>query len=129
MKRNILVILSLFVSFAAYSGELPTEIVNAINSGNATLLAKYFNTTVELTLLDKEGVYSKTQAEMIVKDFFTQNPPKQFKILHQGGKESSKYTIGSLNSESKTFRITLFYKSEGTQVVILQFRIENEYVE
>jgi hypothetical protein len=129
MKKNLIVIAALFLSIAAYSGDLPGDIINAISAGNATALSKYFNNTVELTLLDNEGVYSKTQAEMILKDFFAQNPPKQFKILHQGGKESSKYAIGSLNSNSKTYRITLFFKSEGEQVLIHQFRIENEYVE
>jgi hypothetical protein len=129
MKTASLAIIALFTALRSFSIDLPMEIVNAISSGNAVSLSRYFNTSVEMTVLEQEGVYSKTQAEMIVKDFFTQNTPKQFKILHQGGKESSKYAIGSLTSETKTFRITLFFKTEGTQFLIHQFRIEAEYVE
>ena len=129
MKKYITGIALLCITMLAHAGDLPGEIVNAISSGNAVALSKYFNNTVELTIFDKEGVYSNTQAEMILKDFFTQYPPAQFKILHQGGKESSKYAIGSLTSKGKTYRITLFFKSEGSQVLIHQFRVENEYVE
>lgn len=129
MKKNIVTTIVIFISLAAYAGSVPDEIVSAINKGDAGLLSTYFNNTIELTLLEKEGVYSKTQAEVILKNFFTQNPPKQFEILHQGGKESSKYAIGNFISNEKTYRITLFFKTEDTRLLIHQLRIENEYVE
>ncbi len=129
MKKGIFISIAIFFSLIAYSEDLPDAVINAINSGNAKSLAAYFNNTIELTLLDKEGVYSKTQAEIILKDFFEKYPVKQFKVLHQGGKESSKYAIGTLSTDSNTFRITLFFKTEGAGLLIHQLRIENEYGE
>jgi hypothetical protein len=129
MKKSALSILVLLASMTAYSADIPAEIVSAINSGNAAMLSGYLNNTVELTLLEKEGVYSNTQTEVILKNFFVQNPPKEFKLLHEGGKESSKYAIGNYVSDSKTYRITLFFKSEEARLLIHQMRIENEYVE
>jgi hypothetical protein len=129
MKKYIITSLTVLISLIAYSGDVPAEIESAIKVGNASLLSTYFNSAIELTLLEKEGVYSKTQAEVILRNFFTEHPPKGFNILHQGGKESSNYAIGNYISDAKTYRITLFFKSEGTHLLIHQIRIENEYVE
>jgi hypothetical protein len=128
MKKIALIFFSLFISLISFAVDIPAEIISAINTGNASKLSSYFNTTLELTMPEKEGVYSNTQGEVLIKNFFTQFPPK-FEILHQGGKESSKYAIGNYTSENKVFRITLFFKSEGTKLLIHQMRIENEYVE
>ncbi len=130
MKKRIVIIAILLIgSVHAFSIEIPGEIISAFSSGNATQLAKYFNQTIELTMFDKEGIYSKTQAEIILRNFFSENPPKQFQILHQGGKESSKYAIGSFVSGTNTYRITFLLKTIDTRVFIHQLRIENEHVE
>ena len=129
MKRIIIVSLLLLGCLRASPTNIPDEIVSAFGSGNATQLAKYFNQTIELTMFDKEGIYSKTQAEMILRNFFTENPPKQFQILHQGGKDSSKYAIGSFISGTTNYRVTFLLKTLETKVYIHQLRIEYEHVE
>ena len=47
------------------------EVVGALKSGNATELAKYLDDNVELTLPEKSDSYSKAQAQVIIKDFFS----------------------------------------------------------
>ena len=49
------------------------EVVTAIKSANSAEVAKYFNSNVELTILTSEGVYSKQQAEIIVKNFLSRD--------------------------------------------------------
>ena len=130
MKKALWLIIYLFITTqAGYSSEIPEQIISSFNSGDAAKLSKYFNQTIELTFFEKEEIYSKTQAEIILRDFFTKNPPKQFKILHEGGKEASKYAIGQYISNSKTYRITFLLKTINSNVFIHQLRIENEYVE
>jgi hypothetical protein len=129
MKKSLLIGIALLVPLFAFAGDLPDELVGALNSGNAKSFAAYFNNTIELTIVNKDGIYSKAQAEIIIRDFFVQNPPRQFTLLHQGGKESSKYAIGNLSSDSKTYRITIYFKIDGSQLLIHQLRIENEYGE
>ena len=70
--RYFLTIISLFFITTAGSAAngIPTEVSTALKSGNSKELAKYFNTNIELAILEKEDVYSKTQAELIVNDFF-----------------------------------------------------------
>jgi hypothetical protein len=130
MKKYLLVpVILLLASFTFYSNEISEQIISAFKSGNASKLAEYFDKSIELNLFDKEEVYSKTQAEMILRDFFTQHKPTEFKVLHQGGKEASKYAIGSLICGSDAYRVTFLFKSEGAKTYIHQLRIENDYVE
>ena len=129
MKKVILFLIISISLTSLQASEIPSDIVSAFKSGNAQGIARYFNNTIELTIYDKEEIYSKTQAERILKDFFINNPPTEFNLLHQGGKESSKYAIGSLNSGSKTFRVTFLLKSIDSSVFIHQLRIESTNVE
>lgn len=114
------------VSFADPGNDIPEGIISAIKSGNSSGLAAFFNANVELVILDKEDVYSKVQAEQIVKDFFSKNKPSNFTILHQGGKEGAKYAIGSLVTNTGTYRVYFLIKNTGKKPVIHQFRIETQ---
>ncbi len=77
MKKFLLtaLIISAFSSFTYISF---TEVINAIKSGNAAEVAKYFDSTVELTLPEKSSSFSKSQAQLVLRDFFNQNPGKKF---------------------------------------------------
>lgn len=130
MKKNFLTsIVFLLLSVAAHSENIPPELITAFKTGDATKLAMFFSNSVELTLFDKEEIYSKTQAEMIMRDFFAQHIPTQFKILHQGGKDNSKYAIGNLICGATSFRITFLLKTVDNILYIHQLRIENNYAE
>ncbi|MBN2523546.1 MAG: DUF4783 domain-containing protein [Bacteroidales bacterium] len=130
LKKSLFLILCLIIiSQRAFSGDIPGGIIASFASGDASKLSQYFNQTIELTFFEKEEIYSKTQAEIILRDFFAKNPPKQFKILHEGGKESSKYAIGRYTSTSKAYRITFLLKTINSKIFIHQLRIENEYAE
>src|SRR5258706_14210359 len=88
------------------------EIGNAIRSGDSKQIAVYFGTSVDLTILNQEDVYSRAQAELIVKDFLSKNAPKTLSILHKGSsKEGTLYAIGNLvAANGKSFRVSFFVK-------------------
>lgn len=107
--------------------DIPPKIFDAMKVGNSTELTKYFNTTVELVILDKEDVYSKQQAEQILKNFFDKNRVKNFTLLHQGGKSGAQYAIGNLETEDgKTYRVYFLVKESGGKPLVHQMRIEKE---
>ena len=105
-----------------YSGEIPDGIKSAFKSGNSKETAKYFNSSIELDILGNENVYSKNQAEQIIKSFYEQHPVTNFSILFEGGKDASQYAIGKLVTSKGTFRVNLLVKGQ----IILQLRIEEE---
>lgn len=128
LKIPALLLLGLLMQTGNVFGapDIPEAIVVAIKAGNSKELAKHFNTNIELLILENEDVYSKTQAEMICKDFFTKYPPSNFKILFEGGKESSKYAIGSLSTPNGNFRVYFLLKVQNNISLIHQLRIEKE---
>jgi len=99
----------------------------AIQTGNSKELAKYFDKTVEITIFEKEETYSKAQAEMVLKDFFTKNKPASFKIIHNGTSgQGSQYGIGTLITDKGSFRTYIYLKQKGTSPFIEELRFESD---
>lgn len=105
---------------------IPEGISIAIKAGNASEIAKYMNSTVELLLLDKEDFYKKNVAEAILKDFFNSYPTKDFIIRHQGAKNEAQYAIGNLRTERGDFRVYFLLKKVEQDLLIHTIRIESE---
>ena len=115
--------------FMVYSNPqgIPEGISLAFKAGNSMELAKYFNSNIELVVIQQEDIYSKIQAERILRDFFKNFPPKKFTILHYGGKKDSKYTISELITDNTTFRVYFLLKIREGKLLIYQLRIEKEH--
>jgi len=106
-------------------GQIPGQIITGLKSGDARMVASFFNNNVELVILDKENVCSKEQGEMILSDFFSKNKPSDFKLTHQGGSDSV-YGIGKMQTAGTNFRIYFMLKSFENKPLIVQLRIEKD---
>lgn len=116
-----------FAGTNLFAFDVYDDLANAIRSGDAKQLSAFFGTTIDLTVIDRENVYSKAQAELILKDFFVKNPPKSFTIIHKGSSpEGIQYAIGSLATPEKNYRISFYVKNTGGKLELKEFRIENE---
>ena len=116
------------VSFSSrQNSDLPQGIVTALKEGNAAALSQYFNPNLELVMpAAQDDIYSKQQAELIVRDFFTKYVPLNFTILHQGGPAESPYAIGTLGTKGGNFRVTIYIKLRDSKPFIHQLRFELE---
>ena len=121
---------AIFVLFHAFAPVVDAgdDAVAAVKTGNAREVAKYFAENVDLKILDKEDVYSKAQAELILKDFFTKNPVKSFTLLHKGtSKNGDQFAIGTYETSSgKKFRTYFLFKKDGAKLLIQQLRFESQ---
>lgn len=124
--KFLILIFGLFFMAPATYAQIPDEIVLSIQNGNHEKLASYFNQNVELVVQEHDDVYSKSQAQQIVAEFFKANKPKQFTIIHQGGKEGARYAIGSLITNTGTFRVYFLLKNNNENSYIHQLRIEKQ---
>ena len=110
---------------AQQSNPVIAQVHKAIREANATALSTYFHSTIDLELGDTDGNFSRKQAEMIVRDFFSREPVKSFTIKHQGASDDgSKYSIGAyVTKAGKEFRVYILLKKsdEGMRVNQLQF--------
>ena len=101
-------------------------IILSLRTGNSKVLSGYFNDNIELVVLDNDNVYSKAQAKQIVNNFFSNFTPEGFNVIHQGGKEGSKYVIGNLKTNNGNFRIYFLLKKKNGKDYIHQLRIEKK---
>ncbi len=101
------------------------EVVQAVKSGDATAVARHFDNTVELSMPDKSNNYSKGQAVMVLKDFFSTNGVKNFQVIHKGENAGSQYCIGTLVTKNGSFRTTIFMKQKNDKQVLQEMRFEN----
>jgi hypothetical protein len=130
MRKILYITALLTLPFISQSGHatdgessiLPAEVVNALKTGNAGDLAKFFNSSIELEILGKDAIYSKSQAEMIMKDFFSKNPPSNFINKFEGGHDNSQYAVGTLMTSKGNFRVNFLIKNN----LIHQLRIDKE---
>ena len=146
--KNYIVFISLFVSSMAFAqpGEpeftiveydpivreetsllqqvsFESKMVTAFKTGNADKIAGHFSENVDLSIDGKEDLYSKSQAEQILKTFFSAHKPNGFKIIHKGKSGQSEYFIGELSAE-KIYRVTINSKSNGGSKKITSLTIE-----
>ncbi|MCR6720537.1 MAG: DUF4783 domain-containing protein [Chitinophagaceae bacterium] len=99
-------------------------VIGALRTGNANELSKYFDDNVELTLPVKSNSYSKAQAQVIVRDFFTNNGVKGFDLKHKGDAPGGHYCIGTLNTKSGAFRAHVFMKAKGNRELVKEIRFQ-----
>lgn len=100
------------------------DVVNAIKSGNAASVSKYFDNTVEITINSKSTNYSKAQAEVVLRDFFANNTVKSFSVLHQGESGGSEFCIGTLSTSNGIYRTTLNLKHKGDKQTLQEIKFE-----
>ncbi len=102
------------------------DVVTAIKSGDANQLSQYFDNMVEITLHEKSNSYSRSQAEVVLKDFFNSFGVKSFSIVHKGSNSGSEFCIGNLQTRNGDFRTTIFMKTRGEKQVLQEIRFEEK---
>lgn len=100
------------------------EVVAGLKNGDAAQIARHFDNTVEITMPDKSNNYSKNQAEIVLKDFFTTNGVKGFEVIHKGENSGSQYCIGTLVTKNGSFRTTVFMKQKADKQLLQEIRFE-----
>lgn len=110
------------VSFTSTSGL--DEVIQALNSGNANAMSKYFDETIDISLPQKSDTYSKAQALLILKDFFNNAGVKSFEVKHKGDNSSDLFCIGTLHTKSGNYRTTFFMQKKGDKQVVKEIRFQ-----
>jgi len=104
----------------AQSSEVSSDIISALNDGDASQLSGYLNANVELVIDNKNDVFSKQQATGIVTDFFRKNRVTGFQLLHKGNKDAASFAIGTLKTSTGNYRVYILTRKNEIQ----QLRIE-----
>ena len=86
--------------------DLSGEVIEAIKKADAAKIAQFFNEKVSVKIIEQEDVYSRSQAESILKDFFQSHPVKSFDGRPSNSqKTGNQFVVGNLVTSNGTYQI------------------------
>lgn len=128
--KPLLSLIVLFVnmsSFVSFQGDIIDSLSAHFKTGNSKEIAASFSPSVDLIIIDEEDVYSKAQAEQILRSFFSKYPPIKSAVIHRlNTNPNYRYGALSLATKNGTFRVSVTMKKSGTAFFITELRIETE---
>ena len=101
------------------------DVINALKSGNATVLSRYVDDNIEISLPDKTDSYSRSQAMMVLQDFFKNNGVKSFEVQFKGENGGSQFCVGKLVTGSGSYRTTVFMKTKNNKQLVKEIRFQS----
>lgn len=127
MKRFLSLAVFSIIFLPSVRADIFDDMVAAIRSGNAKNVSHYFNANVELTILNDEGVYSRQQAEVVLRNFLTQHAPTAVTLQHKGASaQGARYAIAIYECAQGKYRMYIFMKDSGTGMLVHELRIEKD---
>lgn len=127
IMQKIYLFAALAFVFIASSFKTPSgldDVIKALRTGNAQELAKYVDDNIEISLPDKSESYSRAQAVMVLKDFFSSNAVKGFDVQFKGQNAGNQYCVGKLVTGSGNYRTTVFMKSKDGKQLVKEIRFQ-----
>ena len=124
MKFSYTLILLLFfkVSFAF---DVIDDVANYCKNADVKAISGLFSSTVELSVLDQDDIYSASQASLILKDFFAKHPPIGVKVIHKVVSNANyRFGVMLLSTSKGNFRISYELKNASGNFTISEIRIE-----
>ena len=122
-----LILLTQLFSPAAFQGDIVDTISALFKSANSKEISKNFAPSVELKINEDEDVYSKAQAEQILRDFFNKTSPYNSTVVHLiNTNPNYRFGVLSLVTKSGKFRAAVTLKKTANTFFITELRIEPE---
>jgi hypothetical protein len=101
------------------------SIEKAFMSNNASDIVDLGKDKMLINILGKEGAYSQSQANLVLKDFFTKKPGSTFKFIFKGkASADGSFAIGTYESKGESFRVTIHFKKIGSDFKIESLNID-----
>jgi hypothetical protein len=129
MTRRFLPILIVFLFTLNAAGTRQVTDIDAVAkhfaSGDAQKMSSYFASAIELNVFSEENLYSRSQAEQILRDFFSKNRPVSVKVIHRLTSNSNyRLAVLSMQTAKDKFRVTISMSSNGERFLVKEIRIE-----
>lgn len=98
-----------------------------LKDGNAHELAATFSSSIEMTILGEDNVYSNSQAEQALAEFFKRCQPRSAKVLHRITSNTHyQYAVIILGTSNGNYRTCISLKSANGKFEVSELRIEAE---
>lgn len=128
MKRYLSIfITAILLMNQAMAQPKMVDVVNVLSGDKIGNVVKYFDKVIDITINDNQSIYSKAQAEKVVKDFLSKNNAFVFSVKYKGiaANDDSFYLIGDLKTKGHgVYRVYLFFKQKGTGHFLQEMKFE-----
>jgi hypothetical protein len=128
MKKYLIIFLTIMFVFNDINAQPKMDdVVTVLNNSSVENVVQYFDNVVDITLNNSQSTYSKSQAEMVIRNFFTKNAVTSFRIKYKGNDayDSSFYLIGDFKTKGHgVFRVYMFFKYKGNNHFLQEMKIE-----
>jgi hypothetical protein len=124
LKNFFLTIALLFCFAMSYAQGTINDVASAVGTGNVGGISKYLDNAVAVTIQGNQSTYSHSQAEMVLRDFFSKNAAKGFSMERSGGGNSNSYAIGTLTTSNGNYRAYIALRQKNGAFVIQEIRFE-----
>ncbi len=85
---------------------LNNNIIQGLKANNAKAVAKYFSSSISLSIDKEEQVVTRFQGELLLADFFRQHKVTEVKrVTASGGNQSNRYFIYNVKTANRNFRV------------------------
>jgi hypothetical protein len=126
MKHLFISVALLIVFTGSISPSPLDDMISALSKADIAQLSRHMDNTIEITLPGKSGTYSKSQAQMVLRNFFAFRNLKDLEVIHINRSEKIQYCLAILRTTSQNFRVTLLARSRGNQLLLQELRIEGK---
>ncbi len=105
---------------AVAQNDVLSSVKSAIKIGSSKDLSRHFDSKVSISFADGNSTdYSNTQAEFVMKNFFSKTGPTDFTYTFDGSSDKGKrYAIGSYSSRSGSFTVLVRLKEAKGRYMI-----------
>lgn len=123
MKALVIFFISLLGFPFGSVNDINDDVTSALKQGNTSELVKLFSEKVSIKVLNQEDLLSKSQAQVLIEDFFIKHKVKNYQTSHTSIVNSGhQFITGALDTSSGRFRVSILVRGN----LISQFRIETD---
>lgn len=128
--KFIIALTFLVFSYLSPNQAIPfTEIEKAVVAADANTIVANGAEKILVSINNKESIYSKSQATMVLRDFFAKNKPVSFKISAKSNTSGAvSFIAGDCASKGGKFRISFQFKRIGDHYKIDRIAISELYI-
>jgi hypothetical protein len=104
------------------------EVVNAIRLNRVSDMVRYFDNFVPITINNNQSIYSHNQAELVLRDFFDKNNPRDFVVTDNGSPSgAAKFVIGYFTTPSGVkYNVYILLKLKDNNFYLQEIRLNKE---
>ena len=123
-RKSVFTVFFMLISIIGMSQNVVEDLRSALAAGNVNGIARYFDNNVNLNITGSQASYSRSQAEMVLRDFFNKNNPRKLEIEHSDASRNMRFAMGTLFTATGNFKVYFAVKQKENNTIIQELRIE-----